>query len=128
MDATIDMQESLLRAVWPANQRPKFWINGHLSSAALKDPKGLSVNRTYDRPMKDSVDWMTKHFRGVIVSITVPACLGVGAYIKYCPSLSNAYHCEIHESKTSVLLNDTQARILAQSAKLEYEPKGAFLV
>ena len=35
---------------------------------------------------------------------------------------------EIHESKTSVLLNDTQARILAQSAKLEYEPNSAFLV
>ena len=128
MDATFDDRESLLRAVWPANQRPKFWENGHLSSAALKDPKGLSVNRTYDRPMRDSVAWMVKHFQGAIVSITVPACLEVGAYIKYCPSETNAYHCEIHESKTSVLLNDTQARILAQSAKLEYEPNSAFLV
>ena len=54
MDETFSEQELLLRAVYPATRRPNFWNNGRLSSAALKDKRGLSVEPTYDRTVKDA--------------------------------------------------------------------------
>lgn len=122
MDDKFNDNELLLRAVFPENQRPDFWINGHISSAALKDSRGLSVSRTYDRSLKESVDWMTKHFRGAIVSITVKACNVVNAYVKFCPSFNNPYHSEIHGSKETIELSNEQALELARSASLEFMP------
>ena len=107
MDETFSEQESLLRAVYPATRRPDFWNNGRLSSAALKDKRGLSVERTYDRTVKDATLSMSQRFQGLIVSITVPACNAVQAYIKYCPSQNSPYHSEIHGSQAQVELSDT---------------------
>lgn len=121
MDATFDDRELLLRAVWPADRRPDFWNNGRLSSAALKDKRGLSVNRTSDLPVENAVSLMSKKFSGLIVSISVVACKAVDAYVKYCPSNDNIYHSEIHGSPTQIVLSDTQALILARRAKIELE-------
>lgn len=121
MDGTFDERELLLRAVWPSNRRPDFWENGRLSSAALKDKRGLSVNRTYDQSIKDAVQLMSQQFSGLVVSISVAACNAVDAYIKYCPSQENKYHSEIHGSTTEVMLNDVQALLLARHAKIELE-------
>lgn len=122
MDETFDEQELLLRAVWPENRRPDFWENGRLSSAALKDKRGLSVSRTYDRPLNEAVLVMTQTFKGIIVSISVASCNAVEAYIKYCPSESNVYHSEIHQSPSEKELSDLQAFLLARQAKLEFVP------
>lgn len=123
MDSKFDETESLIRAVYPENQRPDFWENnGRLSSAALKDKNGLSVTRTYDRSVKDTVEWMTVHFKGAMVAITVKACNDVQAYVKYCPSKTNEYHSEIHGSKDEIELNDFQAHQLARRATLEFSP------
>lgn len=121
MDGTFNENEQLLRAVWPANRRPDFWENGRLSSAALKDKRGLSVNRTYDLPLENAVLIMSEQFSGLIVSISVAACNAVDAYVKYCPSQTNVYHSEIHGSPTEVMLNDTQAFLLARQARIELE-------
>ena len=121
MDGTFNENELLLRAVWPPNRRPDFWENGRLSSAALKDKRGLSVNRTYDLPLENAVLIMSEQFSGLIVSISVAACNAVDAYVKYCPSQTNVYHSEIHGSPTEVMLNDTQAFLLARQARIELE-------
>ena len=71
MDEIFDEHELLLRAVLPSNRRPDFWKNGRLSSAALKDKQGLSVDRTYDRTINDAVVAMTHRLTGFIVSITI---------------------------------------------------------
>lgn len=122
MDETFSEQELLLRAVYPATRRPNFWNNGRLSSAALKDKRGLSVEQTYDRTVKDATLSMSRRFQGLIVSITVPACNAVQAYIKYCPSQNSPYHSEIHGSQTQVELSDTQAFLLARSATIQFVP------
>ena len=122
MDETFSEQELLLRAVYPATRRPNFWNNGRLSSAALKDKRGLSVERTYDRTVKDATLSMSRRFQWLIVSITVPACNAVQAYIKYCPSQNSPYHSEIHGSQTQVELSDTQAFLLARSATIQFVP------
>lgn len=122
MDSVFSQSESLIRAVRPASQRPSFWNNGKLSSAALKDKRGLSVTRTYDRSVEATVAWMIDNFSGAMFSISVEACNVVRAYLKYCPSQNNSYHCEIHGSATRVMLDDVQALSLARKAKLEYMP------
>lgn len=122
MDETFDEHEVLLRAVYPPNCRPKFWRNGKLSSAALKDRNGLSVDRTYDRAIDDAVAVMAQKFTGLIVSITVQDCNKVQACLRYRPSHSNPYHSEVHGSDTEVMLSDDQAFILARSATIQYEP------
>lgn len=123
MDETFDDREQLLRAVFPANRRPDFWRrDGRLSSAALKDKNGLSVDRTYDRTMDEAVNAMIKRLQGFIVSITVQDCNAVEACIKYKPSHANPYHSEIHGSSSEVMLSDVQALRLASSATIQYEP------
>lgn len=123
MDETFDDREQLLRAVFPANRRPDFWRrDGRLSSAALKDKNGLSVDRTYDRTMDEAVNAMIKRLQGFIVSITVQDCNAVEACIKYKPSHANPYHSEIHGSGSEVMLSDVQALRLASSATIQYEP------
>lgn len=117
MDSRFDNDESLIRAV---RSRPRFWENGRLSSAALKDPNGLSVTRTYDRSLEDTIEWMQQNFEGVMVVITVRSCLDVEAYVKYCPSSTNRYHSEIHGSKDEIELSDFQALYLARHATLDF--------
>ena len=128
MDSKFDESESLVRAVYPESQRPDFWENGRLSSAALKDKRGLSVTRTYDRSVKNTVEWMTLHFKGAMVAITVRACTVVQAYVKYCPSKTNEYHSEIHGSQEKIELSDFQAFYLARQATLEFCPNYQYIV
>lgn len=127
MDETFDDREKLLRAVWPPNRRPDFWINGRLSSAALKDKNGLSVDRTYDRTLESSLKYIKSRLQGYIVSFSVPACRSVCACLRYRPT-DNKYHCEIHGSETEIELSDTQAFLLAKSAILEYEPNAEYKI
>jgi len=127
MDCKFNDNEKLLRAVLPPNRRPDFWENGRLSSAALKDKNGLSVERTYDRTMEASISHITSYLKGYVVSITVPACRLEDACLRYEPT-SNIYHCEIHGSETEVELSDIQALLLARGAVLEFEPNAEYKV
>ena len=122
MDETFDEQERLLRAVYPADRKPDFWRTGRLSSAALKDKRGLSVTRTYDKPLQEAVTWVAKRLQGFVVSITVASCNEVKAYVIYCPSTANPYHSEIHGSEREIELSDLQAYKLARQARIEHSP------
>ncbi len=119
MDSNFNNSELLLRAVYPVDRRPKFWKkNGNLSSAALKDSNGLSVDRTGNRTLVDSLAFIRQNLTGNIVSIPYVLCLKVKASVFYLPSKNNPYHSEIHGSMNQKELSDTQAIILAHSATI----------
>lgn len=128
MDASFDDREELPRAVWPPDRRPDFWVNGRLSSAALKDKRGLSVDRTFNRSLDDAVAFMRTRLQGRIVVLPVSLCLSVQACLWYRPSAGNAYHSEIHGSETEIELSDVQALLLARAAELVFEPDPSYQV
>ena len=121
MDNQFEETELLLRAVLPVSM---YWKNGKLSSAAFKDKNGLSVNRVYDQKLETAINIMKNSLRGSIVSVLVKDCNDVSACVKYLPSKNNDYHCEIHQSETIKILNEMQAKHLANVAKVE----SAFIV
>ena len=120
LPSMLSSNEVLLRAVYPANRRPDFWKNGKLSSAALKDKKGLSVNRTYTRTLDQAICHLLKNLTGNVVSISQESCSIVSALVRYSPSVSNKYHCEIHGSSECKVLSPIQAKYIASQAKLVY--------
>lgn len=128
MDEKFKDNEFLLRAVWPPNRRPDFWVNGRLSSAAFKDSAGLSVNRTGDLSLEEVVNFTSKRFRGRIVSVTTIDCNFVHACLRYKPSKENELHSEIHGSETEIVLSDEQALILARRATIEYIPNSEYMI
>lgn len=116
MDANFAITESLLRVVRPDGV---FWKeDGTLSSAAFKDQRGLSVNRTGDNTLDEAVEIMrAAPLVGTIVYVTVPDCLDVEATIIYAPVEGNIYHSEIHRSPEVAPLNKRQAKRLAERAR-----------
>lgn len=123
MDNNFSQNEFLLKAVYHENIKPFYWKNGHLSSAALKDKKGLSVDRTYSRDLLTSaIEMRKRNLKGYIFSFSVKSCLKVNTYLFYNPSKENIYHSEINLSKTRVDLTDHQAYILSREAKVVLKP------
>lgn len=121
MDDTFTEEEKLYRAVYPPSHPGMFWKrDGSLSPAAFADPKGLSVERGDTRSSEIVLKKMKKTFSGCIVSVTVENCHETDAVVKYLPSNSNKYHCEIHGSPTILLLDKSQRYYLAKKANIEY--------
>lgn len=109
--------ELILRAV---RAIPNYWKDDRITSAALKDPNGLSVDRTYDRSLEESVAFMQQHLTGGVVSLTQDACNEVTAVVLYLPVEDNIFHCELHGSNEQKILSKRQAKELALRAKIEY--------
>lgn len=123
MTNQFDPQEHLLRAVWPADKKPHFWRNGKLSTAALKDSRGLSVDRTHDRTVEVSTKSMlARGFQGFIVSFSVADCDLQQVCLKYLPNENHPYHSEIHGSETEIQLSNQQALALARTAVIRHDP------
>ena len=117
MDSNFEISEKLYRAVYPPEVVDIFWkIDGSISSAAFADPRGLSVDRGYDRSDEDVISDMSNRFHGHIISLYVKNCLDTQAVVLYAPSQTNPYHSEIHGSLTSALLSKSQRRYLAKRA------------
>lgn len=114
--------ERFLRAVRPPKKRELYWKGNRLSSAVFKDRQGLSVDRTGDRDIKTSVDFMRNRLEGFIFSISIDDCKSVNAHPVYCPSKSDIYHSEIHGSSSEIELSEFQALYFAENAKCEYSP------
>lgn len=112
--------EKLYRAVLPCSLFWKKDDNGELrlSSAALKDSRGLSVDRGYGRPDSEVVDSMRQRLEGKIVSFEVRDCRSVKALVLYKPSSKNCYHSEVHGSEDKVPLSKLQSKKLAEFAKI----------
>ena len=123
MNEAFNIDERLLRAVFPPEKKELFWKGNRLTSAAFKDKRGLSVDRTGDRDMIASVDFMKTHLDGYIFSLSIIDCYHVHAEVKYLPTI-NPYHCEIHRSPYIVELDDDQALYFAENAICEYSPHG----
>lgn len=110
--------EELVRAVRDRNSRPDYWIGDRVSTAAFKDPKGMSVTRTDGQSLEDTVEWMKKHFVGTMVSFSVLLCKEIKAVVKHIPSHNNPRHSEVHGSNKDVLLSDFQLKEIANKCKI----------
>ena len=121
MDENFSDDEKLYRAVYPASQYSYFWKkNGKISSAAFKKRDGLSVERGNFRLDNEVIEDMRKFFSVNIVSVTVKQCRDISAVVKYLPTERSKYHSEIHSSDERMLLTESQAKYLADSAIIEY--------
>ncbi len=126
MDQEFFSHEYLLRAVFPPWKRPKLWKKDGrtLTSAAFKDSRGgTSVDRTSDRSMEESVEYILGHLEGAIVSVSVPECRSIPTHIEYCPSVNNIFHSEIRKSVKEEILDDLQAKKLSDSAQIVHMPE-----
>ncbi|MBQ6111484.1 MAG: hypothetical protein IJL01_03735, partial [Synergistaceae bacterium] len=88
-----------------------------LSSAALRDSNGLSVDRGYYRSDSEVKDSMRQRLKGQIISFEVQDCRSVQAHVLYKPS-SNRYHSEVHGGEDKVILSNFQRKKLAEKAKV----------
>ena len=111
----------LYRAVFPQSRVHMFWKkDGTISSAALADKNGLSVERGDFREDIKVIEEMQKFFNGCIVSLNVEQCRSVNAIVKYKPSQRSKYHSEIHGSENTPSLSKSQRKKVAEVAKKEY--------
>ncbi|MCL2096337.1 MAG: hypothetical protein FWH10_05455 [Oscillospiraceae bacterium] len=110
--------ETLLRGV---PNIPNFWDDelNRPTSAAFKDPRGLSVNRTDEnkRCYDESLDQLKTSERvnrfKAIAEVSVEFCRSLGLCLKYEPTEDNIYHSEIHKSEHERKLSKSEARKLA---------------
>ena len=67
MDDTFREEEQLYRAVYPPERQEMFWKkDGSISDAALRDKKGLSVERGYYRQDTQVLSEMARFFIGTV--------------------------------------------------------------
>jgi len=114
--------ETLLRGI---HIKHDFWNNekNRPSSAAFKDSKGLSVNRTGEQKKyyKESAECITNNLGErlkAIAELGVDFCESLKLYLKYCPVSENIYNSEIHKSKSEPLLTKSIAKKLAEESKI----------
>lgn len=110
-------EEYLLRAVYPVGDHPELWEqNGRkVRSSAFEDPRGegLSVVRSLDRTLDDSVDSMKGRFRGYAAVVNVRECKDEDVVLRASP---NSDHAELHGSEDTTLLTRKQRVHLARAA------------
>ena len=119
MDNNFPDAEELYRAVLPEEERSIFWKkDGTISSAALKDKKGLSVERGDFRKDETIVDEMSHWFRGVVICFSAKTCRFVDAKLLYKPTERSMYHSEIHGSSHEVVLSNHQSKYISKNARI----------
>lgn len=124
MDNTFANDEKLYRAVYPASYSQMYWKkDGSLSSAAFRDPDGLSVERGNFRSDQNVIKEMQGFFKGCIVSVTAEQCYATNASIQYKPTRRSIYHSEIHGNENTLVLSASQRKHLASVAQIEYFEK-----
>jgi len=110
--------ERLYRAVLPGSI---FWRHdGTLTSAALKDRKGLSTDRQMRRPHEDCIEFMRKRLRGSIVSVSCENCEEAKAIVQYDKKDDNVFHTLILPDADKLQLTNGQAKRLAVWARIDY--------
>ena len=110
--------ESLLRGI---NKQPNFWDSeeNRPTSAAFKDKKGVSVNRTgenkqyYVQSLECLKNKLGERLRSS-VELNVDFCIELGLHLKYCPLDDNIYHSEIHKSENEPSLTKSVSRKLSE--------------
>ena len=110
----IEQHEKLLRSIFPQDL---LWdtVRNKPSSAAFKDANGCSVDRTGDRTLPDSIDYLKKRFKKnpAVAVITKTICDEIQVAVKYAPSKKNIYHTEIHESDDVIEISAYKLKLLS---------------
>lgn len=97
-----------------------------ISSAAFKDSLGCSVDRQADRKREVIQNQLYVRFcnekSGIaaVADVTFLDCCNVNAIVKEAPVNDNPFHCEIHRSETKIQLSSSQAKKLADIAKVKF--------
>ena len=118
MNNKFNSDETLYRAVIPSGI---FWkSDGSLSSAALKDNKGLSVDRGDYRNDYDVAKEMKNRLNGIVVKFLVEDCTNIEARVIYEPNKDDAYHSLVL-GKEKLSLSKSQARQLSRKCKIVYD-------
>lgn len=114
MKNEIEDHESFFRVIRPREAYPHLWKGERPSSAAFKDAKGLSVNRSDDDKLRSLEN--LKHLQGMVAEVSCKSCKEVEIVAYYKPEENNVFHSELHGSKEKVELTSGQARHLAKAA------------
>lgn len=116
---TIEQPESLLRSISP---RDLLWdsVRKKPSSAAFKDANGCSVDRTGDRTLTDSIDYLKKRFKKNPAVAVLPktVCDEIRVAVKYTPSKNNIYHTEIHDSEKVIQISAYKLKLLSDKCSV----------
>ena len=110
----IEQHEKLLRSIFPQDL---FWdaVRNKPSSAAFKDANGCSVDRTGDRTLPDSINYLKKRFKKNPAVAVLPktTCDEIRVAVKYTPSKNNIYHTEIHDSEEVIQISAYKLKLLS---------------
>lgn len=111
--------ENLYRAI----REIFLYEDGSVSLAALKTNNGLSVSRGHYRLDEKVIEDMKVRlkFEGRIAKLSVKDCREAETFIKYCPSINNEYHPEIHDSESVVKLPPNKLKKLCDKLQLLVE-------
>jgi len=111
-------EEFLYRGIIDINWDLK---NNRPSSAAFKDSKGVSVDRSANRDDKESIEFLKeKKSFFAICKIQTGVARGIGAIVKYMPLDDNIYHSEIHDSTQRAQMQGSKPRKLRDRSELVY--------
>ena len=110
----IEQHEKLLRSIFPQDL---LWdtVRNKPSSAAFKDANGCSVDRTGDRTLPDSINYLKKRFKKNPAVAVLPktTCDEIRVAVKYTPSKNNIYHTEIHDSEEVIQISAYKLKLLS---------------
>lgn len=99
---------------------PEFWDKefDRPSSAAFKDPKGLSVFRRGGREENEVLNHLKCIFSSqttkTFVYISVNICIDIDVYVKD-KSNNSDYHAEIHDSRNTIEICSSKRKKLAEA-------------
>jgi hypothetical protein len=98
----------------------KFWdySQNRPSSAAFKDSKGVSVDRSAFRDDRDCINHLySKRSFFAVSKIKAKAVRDLNALVLYLPEDNNIYHSEIHDSKERVKMRGSKPKKLRDNSK-----------
>lgn len=112
-----DERENLFRAVLPKHIFDKR--KGRISSAAFKDPKGVSVDRGAGRPDKIAAKALLAHgLHGSVCAVSVLDCQSANVFINPEPSRKNSFHAALYANSKRDGMEPEQSKYLAEVARL----------
>lgn len=121
MKQVVDPSENLYRAI---RTIPFLWDNesNRPSTAAFKDPKGLSVDRDGHRSDDEMITTFKDRFGELksVVRISASYCYEISAHVVANPSKNNKFHAEIHNTETEKKLSKSKQLKLSKNCEIIY--------
>lgn len=99
--------------------------NNRISSATFKDSKGVSVDRDGNREEYECRQTILSIERRPPRKPFIKVCKlltkkvrETEAFVKYCPSVNNKFHSEIHNAENQIPIPSSKARLLSRIAEI----------